>query len=300
MLVSRHLENFLALYEARSTHEAARRKGISQPALTSSLKLIERAAGGELFTRSARGLEPTEAGTALHRHALAIDQHARFASMDISTVQNRLGGRIRVGVGPVLAVSSFPDVVVRFHREFPDVAIDVESGISSQLVDRLGRDQLDLIVTARPTRPMSDAMIGLPLFRSEMVVVCREGHPLTAGLPVTPDALTDYSRVGFTEDLEFEEHSRSMSHWPSERLRPILQTSSISVMFGVLAATDHFAIVSHVLVPKARREGLVRLDLTEPLWQIEVEAFCKTSLSGSRPIKALQSILSDDPPLTFE
>jgi DNA-binding transcriptional LysR family regulator len=294
ILVSRHLENFLALYEARNMHEAARRKGISQPALTSSLKLIERAAGAELFTRSAGGLEPTEAGAALHRHALAIDQHARFAAMDLSTLQTGLGGRIRVGVGPVLAVSSFPDVVVRFHRDFPDVAIDVESGISSQLVDRLERDRLDLIVTARPTRPLGDTMTSLPLFRSEMVVVCRQGHPLTEHGPVTPDALTAYSRVGFTEDLEFEEHSRSITDWPSDRMQPILQTSSISVMFGVLAATDHFAIVSQVLVPKARREGLVRLDLTDPLWHIEVEAFCKNSLAGSRPIKALQSILSHD------
>ncbi len=58
----RHLEAVCRIEEAGSLARAARRLGVSQPALSAQLRRIERVAGGELFTRSAHGVEPTELG----------------------------------------------------------------------------------------------------------------------------------------------------------------------------------------------------------------------------------------------
>ncbi|MBU2483494.1 MAG: LysR family transcriptional regulator [Alphaproteobacteria bacterium] len=66
LLISRHLENFLALYDARNMHLAAQKKGISQPALSKSLKVLEESLGATLFERTHRGLEPTSCCTGMH------------------------------------------------------------------------------------------------------------------------------------------------------------------------------------------------------------------------------------------
>lgn len=272
-------------------HTAAEKKGISQPALTKSLKVLEDDLRTDLFVRTHKGVELTDAGQLLYRYARAIDQEARFASMDIHDMRRNLGGRIKIGIGPVLALSSFPAVLVDFHREFPSLEVSVETGISSQLVDDLVRDKLDLIITARPEQELPDQYSHLPLIESQMVVVCRQGHPLGDSEKVKLDDLMAFGRAGFIEDLEFERNSKRAFGSGAERLRPVLQTTSLSVMFGVLAATDYFSIVSDILLPRARRERLRQLPVDHELWRIRIELMCKTSLMGSRPVATIENAL---------
>ncbi|MCT7378153.1 LysR family transcriptional regulator [Chelativorans salis] len=291
LLISRHLENFLALYDARNMHAAADKKGISQPALTKSLRLLEKDFGAELFVRTPKGLEPTDAGDALYRHARTIDQEARFASMDIQDIHHNLGGRIRIGVGPILTLSIFPAVLVDFHQQFPFVEVTVETGVSSQLVQSLARGNLDVVVTALPEQPLPEGYVGLPLIKNDMTVICREDHPLRSRGEASLDELSCFGLVGFTDDREFAKHSRRVFGSRAEKLQPVLQTTSLSVMFGILAATDYFAILSTMILLRARREGLDRLPVQHDLWQIEIALMCKESLIGSRPISAIKEAL---------
>ena len=295
LLVSRHLENFLALYEARNMHTAADKKGISQPALTKSLKVLEDDLGTELFIRTHSGLEPTNAGTALFRHARVIDQEARFAELDIRDIHESMGGRIRIGVGPVLAVSSFPPILAEFHQQFPKVEISVETGISNHLVDGLMRESFDVVVTALPEVPLPDRFAAYPLFTTGMAVICRRGHPLERQQTIMRDELGDYGRVGFVEDREFEKKSRHVFGGRAGHLRPIVQTTSLTVMFGILAATNHYAIVSSMIVPRAEREGLVSFCPEEGLWSLDIELMCKASLADTKPIRMLREALLGKP-----
>src|SRR4051812_24152124 len=58
----RHLKALCAIADAGSLHRAARVLGMSQPALTTQLRRIEQALGGELFTRERTGCRPTVLG----------------------------------------------------------------------------------------------------------------------------------------------------------------------------------------------------------------------------------------------
>ena len=290
LLVSRHLEHFIALYAARNMHAAAERKGISQPALTKSLKLLEAELNTELFRRTRKGLEPTGAAHVLYRYASAIDQQARFASIDLPEYLRSFAGKLRIGVGPVLATSIFPAILVEFHKQFPMVEVTVETGISNRLVDALNNNDVDLIATARPEDSLGEEFETFSLFTSEMIVICRADHPLMRRCPVKLRDLSEYERVGFIEDREFEKKSSRAFGVQAQRMRPLLETTSMSIMFGILAATDYYAIVSHIMLPRARRDGLDQLAVQHDLWQIEIEMMCRGSLSGSRPVSAVRDL----------
>jgi DNA-binding transcriptional LysR family regulator len=293
LLISRHLENFLALYDARNMHLAAEKKGISQPALSKSLKVLEESLGATLFERTHRGLEPTSAGELLHRHACAIDQEARFASLDISKYQSTLGGRIKIGVGPVLAVSTFPQALADFHHSLPGIEISVETGISNFLYDGLMNADFDVIAAAIPELELPENFTAVPLFTTNMVVICRKDHPMMAAPDVTRDSLGTFRRVGFVEDREFEKKSRRFLGGLSDQLQPILQTTSLTIMFGILAATDYYAIVSDLIVPRARREGLDAFSPLGGLWQLDIDLICKTTLVTSHPLQVLRQAIEE-------
>ncbi|WP_447926078.1 LysR family transcriptional regulator [Vreelandella sp. EE27] len=292
ILISRHLENFLVLYDAGSMHEAARRKRISQPALTKSLKLLEAEAGAELFVRTHRGIEPTLAGKALHRHALVIDQEARFASMNLAHLHHNLGSTLRIGVGPVLAVSSFPQALALFREEFTKLRIDIETGISEYLIDRLEQDRLDVAVTARPKGDLPESLSFKPLLHSPMVAIARCGHPLSYEERISLNTLTRYGRVGFTDDFEFSDWAKTTLTTHPNEIEAVLQTTSISVMFAILASTDHYAIVSSMILSRAKQDGLQLLPLSDPLWSLDIGVICKATLVTSKPVVALQRIFA--------
>jgi len=288
ILVSRHLENFLALYQSLNMHVAAEAKNISQPALTKSLKLLENEIGAPLFLRTPRGLEPTEAGETLYRYARQIDQATRFAAIDLR--QSLEKGHLDIGIGPVLAVSTFPPILTAFHRTYPGLSIKVETGISSHLIEGLARENYDFVVTALPEDPVPKTMTSFPLYKSNMVPIGRTGHPLAAVGGRIED-LAAYRRVGFVEDREFEKRAAHALGPRAGALRPAVQTTSVAVMFGVLAATDYFAIVSDMMLPRATGEGLVRLPIKHDFWTIEHALICKTAHASSLAIEAIRSAL---------
>jgi DNA-binding transcriptional LysR family regulator len=290
LLVSRHLENFLAVYAAGNMHLAAERKGISQPALTKSLRLLEADLNAELFRRTAKGLEPTEAGHVLHRYARAIERDARFAALDINSFYRDLNGGIRMGAGQSLSLSIFPEVIVEFHREFPGVEMMVETGITSRLMRSLAREDLDLLVAARPATALPDKLTSFPLFRCEMVAVCRQGHPLLDKPGVGLGDLAAHERIGLIEDHDFD---RRIVRLPGAAgtLKPFLESTSMSLMFGVIAATDCYAIISSLILPRARREGLERIALDRPLWPLDIDLICRSTLAPSQPVTTIRRLI---------
>ena len=287
LLVSRHLENFLALYDARNMHEAAARKGITQPALTKSLRTLEDEVGNDLFKRTAKGLEATEAGETLYRYARAIDQEARFAALDLQRSSFEAKGLLRVGVGPALAVSTFPAVLVTLHRLFPEMHVTVESAITNRLIKSVLRGDLDLMVSARPERELPEQFTAVDLFTHGLVVICRHDHPLRQNKKVAIEDLTGYGRVGFLEDYDFDAHAKRAFGKRVDAVRTVMRTNSIAIMTDVLAATDYFAIVNEIMVPRAKRDGLLPLALEDPLWSMRIQLICRLAFVDSRPIRTI-------------
>lgn len=292
-LVSRHLGNFLVLYDTLNMHVAAEKKNISQPALTKSLRVLEKELAVDLFVRTAKGLEPTEEGTALYGYVQAIDQEARFAAMDIRARTSDLDGNLRMGIGSALAANWFATVLGGFHRDYPNIKIKVETGISSHLTDLLIRGHCDLVVAARPEQDLPEQFARIPLFRCQMHAICRSNHPLCTPRPVSVEELVTFGRIGFVEDREFERHAYGLFRRHIDGLRPIVETSSLSIMLGLLATTDHFAIISETMLPRAHQQGLALLPTAEALWQIDIDLMCKERFSSSRPISAIRSLLLD-------
>lgn len=133
-------------------------------------------------------------------------------------------------------------------------------------------------------------MVGLPLYKSRMVAIGRAGHPL-ASIGGRIEDLAPYGRVGFVEDREFEKRALRAFGPGAEVFRPAVQTTSMAIMFGMLAATDHFAIIGEMMLSRAMSEGLVKIPIEHEFWTIDIGLVCKTTLISSPAIAAIRSAL---------
>jgi DNA-binding transcriptional LysR family regulator len=153
-LLATPLVHALAVADHRSIGKAASALHLTQPALSKSLRRLERSLGVRLFERSAHGVTPTRPGAALLEHARRMQASARAALRELDDLRgvSRSGVNVAIGPGAPLhllrvATEHFADTL-RSH----EVTL-VEIG-TAVLVERLARGEFDLAVVAGAPREL--------------------------------------------------------------------------------------------------------------------------------------------------
>jgi DNA-binding transcriptional LysR family regulator len=130
------LNVFLAIAEAGSLRGAARILGLGPPAVSHQLKQLERHLGVDLFTRTTRRVEPTEAGRTLLARAAPALAELDDALEAARTEGNGRTGRLRISLPWSAYQTIFAPLLPRFMAAYPDIRLDLS--IDDALVDIVG------------------------------------------------------------------------------------------------------------------------------------------------------------------
>jgi len=176
----RHIRLLVAIDQFRNLRRAAEHCAMTQPAATRLLAEIEDVLRVRLFDRTTRGIVPNEFGDSIVRHArqvLATLSHARH---ELEALSEGATGRISVGTLPVAAGALVPRTILHFKGQHPTVTVLVREGSVGNLLPLLRSGEIDIIV-GRASADLDGDDLHFEVFYMEpMVLVCRNGHPLTA------------------------------------------------------------------------------------------------------------------------
>jgi DNA-binding transcriptional LysR family regulator len=177
----RHLRYFIAVAEEGHMTRAAELLGIQQPPLSQQIRALEQEMGVQLFHRKPRGMELTDAGTALLEHArLILGQVDRAFASTRRTARGEQG-RVAVGFTSSAPFHPFVPRVIRSFREIsPLVSLVLEESGSGELVQALHSEEID---AAFIRSPVAD-VLGLevtPLLEEEMLAALPVGHVFATG-----------------------------------------------------------------------------------------------------------------------
>jgi LysR family transcriptional regulator of abg operon len=172
------LEDFIAIADAGGIRAAARTRGVSHPAITKSLRQLEKDVGVELVQRSPRGIVPTRHGKTLLTRARAIFAEVRKAEEELRHLEGKSGGKVSISVSPAAAALLAPDAIAQFLRSHPETQLRVVEGTPSALVQLVRDETLDFALGNRPADQVVGGLKFRVLLRTPMVVGCRSGHPL--------------------------------------------------------------------------------------------------------------------------
>ncbi len=175
----RQLEYFLAVAKARSMTLAAADLGVAQPTLTKSIQALEEELGVSLFRRQPRGVELTEPGASLLRHAETVNVQMRDAVREIESLRGGTSGTVAIGAGPAWLRRHLPLAVARTLNRNPAMRVRVEGGFDDILLRALRRGEVDFVVAELPTPETARDLSLTPLTSDSLGVACRRAHPLT-------------------------------------------------------------------------------------------------------------------------
>lgn len=185
------LAAFLAVAEERSFTRAAARLGLSQSALSHTIRRLEARLGLRLLLRTTRSVAPTEAG-----ERLAEALRPAFDGIDarieaLSALRDRPSGTIRITAGEHAAQTVLWPVLERFLPLYPDVRVEIATDYRK--VD-LAEGRFDAGI--RLGEHLAEDMIAVPIGPDmRMIVVGSPAYFADRPVPQTPHDLTAHACV---------------------------------------------------------------------------------------------------------
>ena len=195
----RQLAHFLAVAEDRHFTRAAARVHLTQSSLSSSIRSLERELGSELFVRSTRQVELTEAGRALipaARRAVAASEEARDA---VAGVRGLVRGQLTIGAIQVRELN-IPALLARYHRRHPAVTLRLRHASVTSLVQSTADGELDLAIVDLPLGPQANRVQAHPLETESLLLAVSADDPLATRRRIRLAELADRDFVEYRAD----------------------------------------------------------------------------------------------------
>ena len=228
---------FLAVLETGSLSGAARRLGVAQPTVRDRIETLEHALGTVLFTRSARGLVPTEQARALGGAARAMARASDAFVRAASAKPGEVAGTVRLSVAELVEVEVLPAMLVRLRERHPGLLIELV--LSNALADLL-EQEVDIAV--RMSSPRQEALVAKKVASIPLGLFAHTDYLARRGQPTTPEDFADHDLIGpdrAAADLQFV-----AAHFPGlDRGRFVIRTDSHPAQLAAARAGLGIALV---------------------------------------------------------
>lgn len=186
-----NLAAFAVVAKERSFTRAAAKLGVSQSALSQTIKGLEERLGIRLLTRSTRSVSPTEAGERLQRTLAPRFEEIEHELAVLRELREKPAGTIRITAGEHSAITVLQAGLARLLPGYPDVHVEiiVDYGLTNIVAEgydagvRLGEQVAKDMIAVRIGPDMRMAVVGSPVYFAN--------HPR----PKTPQDLTAHNCI---------------------------------------------------------------------------------------------------------
>jgi LysR family hydrogen peroxide-inducible transcriptional activator len=170
------LSYIVAVDKYRHFATAAEKSYVTQPTLSMQIHKLEDELGITIFDRSKSPVVPTEIGEKIVEQAKTILKESKQLSDIANFKENELRGTFRVGIIPTVAPYLVPLFLRSFVKKYPLIDLIFEELLTSEVIDKLGNDQLDAGIIATPTE--QSFIYTEDLFVEPFLGYLSHSHPL--------------------------------------------------------------------------------------------------------------------------
>ncbi|NEA97634.1 LysR substrate-binding domain-containing protein [Streptomyces sp. SID13726] len=257
----RQLRYFLAIVDHGGFNRAATALYVSQPALSQTVRSLERDLGTELFHRIGKRVVLTEAGTALIEPARAAVRGVETARASVDAVRDLRSGRLDIAAMPSPAVEPLTSMVRDFTGRHPGVRVCVRAAFTPRdVVDmvRTGAGELGLLTTPGPL-PEKE-VVSYPVGVQGLALLTPPDGPFPAGRAVTGAELAGHRLIIVQRGTAARAYVDELREQGVEFTVAAETEHRVSVLPLVLAAVG-LAVVTDSWRETAERTGARVLDL---------------------------------------
>lgn len=266
--------NFIAVVEAGTFRQAAKKLNLSQSSISKSIQQLEDDLGTPMLHRGIHGVVPTDAGKVLLAHAKAIEAELRHARSDVQMVQGAQIGEIRLSASPSVAIGLLPRAIVAFQRTHPKVSFRISEGVYPDILPGLRSGDIDLAICLVPARSRDPQLNYMSLVKDQLVPAVRKNHPLMNGKRLKLGDLLDLNWVIYGRGhtgLDVFEQTFASNHF--DMPKGTIECTSIASAIALVENGDYITLVpSQIFMTSLTPPSIVQLPLDTPMqpWQVAI------------------------------
>ncbi len=170
----------------------------SQPGISKQIRQLEDEVGVQIFARKNKNL------TRLTPSGEQIVQYARRILLDVGNIKSIAGdlmseqtGTLSIATTHTQARNVLPEFVSQFHKQYPNVNLELHQGTSEQIADLVAKNQVDFAI-ATDSRELFPELNLLPVYQWDRVVLTPKQHPIaTSNKAMTLESLAEHPLVTY-------------------------------------------------------------------------------------------------------
>jgi len=241
---NRRLEIFARLCETQNMQTAAITLGISQPAISAAIKILEQGCGVSLFERTPQGLLPTRVASGVLLRARRALNELRHFDADITFLDGTIQGVVHVGALPLGRTHILPQAIVRLISQHPGVSVVTNESPFDLLASELRSGDVDFVFGALRSSSYGSDLHGEELMQENLVILMHRDHPW-AGRTVSPKLLASARWLLPRSGSPARELlSAFFAHLGISSPVPVVETGDLAILRGILLNSDMLAAVS--------------------------------------------------------
>jgi LysR family transcriptional regulator, carnitine catabolism transcriptional activator len=284
-LTIRQLEILVAAADAGTFSAAAARLGISQPALSETIRRLEGETGLRLFDRTTRSLALTADG----RHAVAVAREVvRDFQASLGSIVDRSKGRrgrVTLAALPSIACAVLPEAVRGFRKEFPGVVVGVHDVLHERAVAFVADGQADIALTTGPGR--LDGLLFEELGSDELLLVCGKSHPLARAKDIGWRDLAAYPFVAMARTSSVRRLTDAAFINSGITLDPAYEVEQIPSAAALVQAGLGITALPSLTLAMFKGQGLVTRALRRPTMRRPMGFIRLARRTPAEPVLAL-------------
>lgn len=254
----RQLKYFKAVAEELNFSRAARRLNIAQPPLTRQIRSLERELGVELFYRTNRRVELTEAGNIFLGEVQCILEQIEQSALIAQRASRGEIGKLVVAFEGSSAYDIVPTSLKTYRERFPNVELVVLGMTTGEQVQALHERQIAVGFVVPPLRGKEKEIAIEPVMQEPLVLALPEHHPLAKQERVKVRSLANEPFIMALHDSGCGLYDRVIAVCRRAGFSPRVrqEVNEMQVMLGFVAADLGIAILS-ASVRQFQRPGVV-------------------------------------------
>ncbi|MEO6033092.1 MAG: LysR family transcriptional regulator [Burkholderiaceae bacterium] len=291
----KRLRHLLAAVDAGSLTVAAEGLGLSQPALSMSIKALELELGVALLERHRHGVRPTAYGDILVGHARSVEVELGQAALRLRRLKQVEAGAISIGCGPAESSRLLPMALTRLQRAQPQIRVFVEYGLNESLMPLVAKGDIAFALSSVPRNSTHPELEHRPLYIDSAVVVARAAHPLARRRVLTARDLAAYPWVLARRwELERNALDQLFAEAGLAPIVPEIETTSATLMKTIVVQSDFLSFVPREMIHWEERAGLLRpLKGIRSSWARQVGLTTRRDAALSEPGRLLVDSLRE-------
>lgn len=220
---------FYEVAKEKNITKAAEKLLISQPAVSKSIKNLETQLGGKLFIRTKKGVVLTEEGNVFYnyiKHAIEYINNAESKFTDLVSLES---GTIKIGVNTTLTKEFLIPYLQEFHDLHPKINIQIHTGLTTTLVNKLKNGLIDIVVLNLPFNKEKEVKI-IPCQKVHDVFVVGQRYKNLANKMIDLKDLNNYPLILQHEVSNTRKFLNNFCKTQNVTLKPSITLASYSLV----------------------------------------------------------------------